>query len=40
MARGVQIEDIAREVESDPDTVRGWLERKRGWGPSPQSETE
>jgi hypothetical protein len=37
---GRSIEDIAREVESDPDTVRGWLERKRGWGPSPQSETE
>ena len=25
---GRSIEDIARELESDPDTVRGWIERK------------
>jgi hypothetical protein len=25
---GHSIEDIARELESDPDTVRGWIERK------------
>ena len=24
---GQSIEDIARELESDPDTVRGWIER-------------
>jgi hypothetical protein len=34
---GRSIADIARDLESDPDTVRGWIERKRG---SPQSETE
>jgi hypothetical protein len=27
---GRSIEDIARELESDPDTVRGWIERKSG----------
>jgi hypothetical protein len=37
---GRSLEDIARELESDPDTVRGWIERKRGSGGSPQSETE
>jgi hypothetical protein len=37
---GRSIEDIARELDSDPDTVRGWIERKRGSGGSPQSKTE
>jgi hypothetical protein len=37
---GRPIEDIARELESAPDTVRGWIEGKRGSGGSPQSETE
>ena len=36
---GRSIEDIARELESDSDTVRGWIEQKRGSGGSPQSET-
>jgi hypothetical protein len=26
---GLSIDDIARELESDPDTVRGWIERGR-----------
>jgi hypothetical protein len=29
-AEGRSIEDIARQLESDPDTVRGWIERKGG----------
>ena len=40
---GRSLEDIARELDSDPDTVRGWVERKvtsSGSGGSPQSETE
>ena len=37
---GRSIEDIARELESDPATVRGWIERKAGSGASPQTETE
>jgi len=37
---GRSVEDIARELESDPDTVRGWIERKRGSDASPQSESE
>jgi transposase-like protein len=37
---GRSIEDIARELESDPATVRSWIEREGGSGPSPQSETE
>jgi hypothetical protein len=37
---GRSIEDIARELESDPDTVRGWVERQGASGGSPQSETE
>jgi hypothetical protein len=37
---GRSIDDIARELESEPETVRGWIERKRGSGGSPQSETE
>lgn len=37
---GRSLEDIARELESDPDTVRGWIERKRGSGGSPRSEAE
>jgi hypothetical protein len=37
---GRSIEDIARELECEPDTVRGWIERKGGSGGSSQSETE
>jgi hypothetical protein len=37
---GRSIAEIARDLESDPDTVRGWIARKRGSGSSPQSETE
>jgi hypothetical protein len=37
---GLSIGDIARQLDSDPDTVRGWIEQKRGWGEPPQSETE
>jgi hypothetical protein len=37
---GRSIDDIARELESDPDTVRSWIERKRSSGGSPQSKTE
>jgi hypothetical protein len=40
---GRSLADIARELDSDPDTVRGWIERKgasSGSGGSPQSETE
>jgi hypothetical protein len=37
---GRSMEDIASDLDSDPDTVRGWIERKRGSGASPQSETE
>jgi hypothetical protein len=37
---GRSIAEIARDLESDPDTVRGWIARKRGSGASPQSETE
>jgi hypothetical protein len=37
--RGRSLDDIARALESDPDTVRGWIEQKRGSGGSPQSET-
>jgi hypothetical protein len=37
---GRSLEDIARDLDSDPDTVRGWIERKGGSGGSPQSETE
>jgi hypothetical protein len=33
-------EDIAGTLESDPDTVRGWIERQRGSGGSPQNETK
>jgi hypothetical protein len=33
-AEGRSIEDIARQLESDPDTVRGWIERKGGPIPS------
>jgi hypothetical protein len=36
---GRSLDDIARALESDPDTVRGWIEQKRGSGGSPQSET-
>jgi hypothetical protein len=37
---GLSVDDIARQLESDPDTVQGWIERKRGSGASPQSDTE
>jgi hypothetical protein len=37
---GRSFEDIARELESDPDTVRGWIERKVGSGAASQTETE
>jgi hypothetical protein len=37
---GTSVDDIARELDSDPDTVRGWIERRGGSGPSPHSETE
>ena len=37
---GRSLDDIARELESDPHTVQGWIERKRNSGGSPQSETE
>ena len=33
---GRSLEDIARDLDSDPDTVRGWIERK-GLGRSPQA---
>ena len=34
---GRSFEDIAGELESDPDTVRGWIEQKRGSGGSPRT---
>jgi transposase-like protein len=37
---GRSLEDIARELESDPQTVRGWIERKGGSGAAPQAEIE
>jgi transposase-like protein len=37
---GRSIEDIARELESDPDTVRGWIARKRDASPAPENNTE
>jgi hypothetical protein len=37
---GRSLEDIARELDSDPDTVRGWIERKGVSGGSPQSEPQ
>jgi hypothetical protein len=37
---GRSIDDIARQLESDPDTIRGWIARKRDASPSPESETE
>jgi hypothetical protein len=37
---GRSTDHIARHLESDPDTVRGWIERKRDASPSPESETE
>ena len=36
---GRSLEDIARELESHPDTVQGWIERQYGSGGSPQNET-
>jgi hypothetical protein len=41
-AEGQSIEEIARALESDPDTVRGWIERKMssgGSGDPPQGAT-
>jgi hypothetical protein len=41
-AEGQSIEEIARALESDPDTVRGWIERKLPWsgsGDPPQGGT-
>jgi hypothetical protein len=35
---GRSIEDIARQLENDPDTVRSWIARKSGAGRSVQSE--
>jgi hypothetical protein len=37
---GRSIDDIARQLESVPDTVRGWIERQLGSGGSLHSETE
>jgi hypothetical protein len=37
---GRSFEDIARDLESEPDTVRGWIERKHRSDASPQGETE
>jgi hypothetical protein len=40
---GRSVEDIALQLESDPDTVRGWIERKGAFGGSsgtPRSESE
>jgi hypothetical protein len=39
-SEGRSIDDIARQLESDPATVRGWIERKQRSDASPQSETE
>jgi hypothetical protein len=36
---GHSFKDIADALESDPDTVRGWIERQHGSGGSPQNET-
>jgi hypothetical protein len=36
---GRSFKDIADALESDPDTVRGWIERQRGSGGSAQNET-
>jgi hypothetical protein len=37
---GRPLEDIARELDSDPDTVRGWIERRLGPDGSPHTEAE
>ena len=37
---GRSLDEIARELGSDPHTVRGWIEQKRGSGEPPQSATE
>jgi hypothetical protein len=39
-AEGRSIEDIALQMESDPDTVRGWIDRKRAASDSIQGATE
>jgi hypothetical protein len=39
-AEGRCIEEIAHELESEPRTVRGWIERKLGPDGSPPTETE
>jgi hypothetical protein len=36
---GQSIEEIARMLDSDPATVRGWIDRKGASGGSPQNET-
>jgi hypothetical protein len=37
-AEGRSIQEIAHQLENDPDTVRGWIARKSGVGRSVQSE--
>jgi hypothetical protein len=37
---GRSIDDIARALESEPDTVRGWIERKQRSDASPQGEVK
>jgi hypothetical protein len=37
--QGLSFDDIAREVESEPETVRGWIERKGGSSGSGRGET-
>jgi hypothetical protein len=37
---GRSIEEIAHQLESDPETVRGWIERRRDASPAPESRTE
>jgi len=37
---GRSIDEIARVLESDPDTVRGWIERKLGSGAPSESDTD
>jgi hypothetical protein len=36
---GRSIEEIGRQLESDPETVRGWIERRRDASPAPESKT-
>jgi hypothetical protein len=37
---GRSVDDIAPELESDPDTVPGWIDRRLGADSPPQNETE